>query len=151
MLNGIQELTIDAKGRLVIPSKFREPLLVYGSNELMVTLERRDSLLLYPKHEWKAVEAQLLALPVQSNLVLRRFQQLVLSHAESVTMDAMGRVLLPQSLRKLVNFESEVTLVGRGNRMELWSRAVWDEQVQAALDIDENILAEELGKTTLRL
>lgn len=151
MLNGTQELTLDAKGRLVIPSKFREPLLAQNGSELMVTLERRDYLLLYPKSHWPHIEAQLLALPVHSNVVLKRYQQLVLGHAEYVTMDTIGRILLPQSLRKLVRFEADVTLVGRGNRMELWSRAAWDEQTHAALDIDEDVLAEELGKTTLRL
>ena len=151
MLYGTQELIIDAKGRLVIPSKFRAPVLQQGQTHWVVTLERRECLLFYPQMQWETVQQQLLDLPVQSNVVLRRFQQLVLGHAEHVLMDAMGRVLLPPSLRKLVNFQTEVTLVGRGNRLELWSRASWDEQTQAALDIDENILAEELGKTTLRL
>lgn len=151
MFNGVQELTIDAKGRLAIPTKFRTPLLDACDSKLYVTLENRDYLLLYPEPAWRAVEAQLLDLPVVGNSVLKRYQQLLLGHAEMLVPDNTGRILLPPSLRKLVRFDADVTLVGRGNRMELWSRAAWDEQTLAALDIDEEDLAEELGKTTLRL
>lgn len=151
MFNGVQELTIDAKGRLAIPTKFRTPLVEEFGSRLFVTLEHRDYLLLYPEVAWRSVEAQLLDLPVVGNATLKRFQQLVLGHAELLIPDTAGRILLPPSLRKLVSFGNEVTLVGRGNRMELWSREAWDVQTEAALDIDEDVLAEELGKTTLRL
>ena len=116
-----------------------------------MTLEHRDYLILYPEHVWRDVEAQLLNMQVAGNATLKKFQQLVLGHAEALQPDATGRILLPPSLRKLVRFDTEVTMVGRGNRMELWSRTAWDEQTAAALDIDEDELAEELGKTTLRL
>lgn len=151
MFNGVQELTIDAKGRLAIPTKFRTPLIEDFDGHLFVTLEHRDYLLFYPEAAWKVVEEQLLQLPVAGNAVLKRFQQLVLGHAERLIPDGSGRILLPPSLRKLVRFDTEVTLVGRGNRMELWSREAWDQQTAAALDIDEEDLAEELAKTSLRL
>ena len=151
MFNGVQELTIDAKGRLAIPTKFRVPLQDMSGSHLYVTLEHRDYLILYPEHAWRDVEAQLLNMQVAGNATLKKFQQLVLGHAEALQPDATGRILLPPSLQKLVRFDTEVTMVGRGNRMELWSRTAWDEQTAAALDIDEDELAEELGKTTLRL
>lgn len=151
MYHGVQELTLDVKGRLAIPSKFRTPLLESCVSKLFVTLEHRDYLLLYPEQSWREVEMQLLDLPVVGNAVLKRFQQLVLGHAEVLVPDGAGRILLPPSLRKLVRFDTDVTLVGRGNRMELWSRVAWDAQTEAALDIDEDELAKELGKTTLRL
>ncbi len=151
MFGGVQELTIDTKGRLAIPAKFKEVLLRHHTPELVITLEKRSQLLLYPVAQWRRVEADLLKLPTMSSPVLKKFQALVLGHAETIELDNAGRILLPQSLRKLVEFDRDVTLVGRANRMELWGRERWDMETAAALDLDEDLLAEELSKTTLCL
>ncbi len=151
MFGGVQELTIDSKGRLAIPAKFKEVLLRHHTPELVITLEKRTQLLFYPIAQWRRVEADLLQLQTMGNPILKKFQTLVLGHAETVELDSAGRILLPQGLRKLVEFDKDVTLVGRANRMELWGRERWDMETADALDLDEDLLALELSKTTLCL
>ena len=90
-------------------------------------------------------------MPVAGNKVLQAYQNLLLHNADTMELDSAGRVLLPGHLRRLVNFEREVYVVGRANRIEVWGRALWEEQNNAALDMDEDMLAAELGKTQLQL
>ncbi|WP_066570091.1 division/cell wall cluster transcriptional repressor MraZ [Snodgrassella sp. CFCC 13594] len=151
MFGGAYELTIDSKGRLAIPAKFRELLARHFSPFLVATLEKRTHLLLYPEPQWRNVETQLLQLPVAGNKVLQAYQNLLLHNADTLELDGSGRILLPQNLRRLVEFDKEVYVVGRANRIEVWGRALWEDQNNAALDMDEDMLAIELSKTQLQL
>lgn len=151
MFGGSHELSIDGKGRLAIPAKFRELLLRQGSPSLVVTLDSRKKILLYPQQEWQRVSAQLLSLKTAGNLALERYQNLLLHNADSVEWDSAGRILLPANLRKRMDFEKEVTLVGRANRLELWGRAHWEDEMNQALDIDPDELAFQLSQTDLQL
>lgn len=151
MFGGAYELSIDSKGRLAIPAKFRELLARHYSSFLVATLERRTHLLLYPEAQWRVVEDQLLKLPVAGNKVLQAYQNLLLHNADTLELDSAGRILLPGHLRRLVEFDKEVYVVGRSNRLEVWGRALWEEQNNAALDMDEEVLAAELSKTQLQL
>lgn len=151
MFGGAYELSIDSKGRLAIPAKFRELLSRHFSAALVATLEKRSHLLLYPEASWRGVEAQLLQLPVAGNKVLQAYQNLLLHNADTLELDSAGRILIPAHLRKLVTFEREVYVVGRANRIEVWGRTLWEAQNNAALDMDEDKLAAELSKTQLQL
>ncbi|MDF7676713.1 division/cell wall cluster transcriptional repressor MraZ [Neisseriaceae bacterium ESL0693] len=151
MFGGAYELSIDSKGRLAIPAKFRELLTRHFTPALVATLEKRSHLLLYPEAGWRTVESQLLQLPVAGNKVLQAYQNLLLHNADTLELDGAGRILIPLHLRKLLSFEREVYVVGRANRIEVWGRALWQEQNNAALDMDEDMLAAELGKTQLQL
>ncbi|WP_037585412.1 division/cell wall cluster transcriptional repressor MraZ [Stenoxybacter acetivorans] len=151
MFGGAYELSIDSKGRLAIPAKFRDLLARHYSSVLVATLERRTHLLLYPETQWRTVESQLLALPTAGNKVLQAYQNLLLHNADTVELDSAGRVLLSPNLRRLMAFDKEVYVVGRSNRLEVWGRACWEEQNNAALDMDEDMLAAELSKTQLQL
>lgn len=148
MIGGVSVVSLDSKGRLVIPARHREMLLSTFGHRLVITLESSDHLLLYPEMNWKPVEQRLLALPT-ANPALKRYQRLVLGHADLLEMDAAGRVLLPARLRELVRLDKDVALVGMGNRFELWDAAEWDAQTCAALDIDPADLALHLGDFTL--
>ena len=151
MFGGAYELSIDSKGRLAIPAKFRELLARHYSPFLVGTLEKRSHLLLYPEAQWRMVESQLLGLPVAGNKVLQAYQNLLLHNADTLELDTAGRVLLPANLRRRVDFDKEVTLVGRANRLELWGREHWEAEMNQALDIDPDELAFELSKTDLQL
>ena len=151
MFGGAYELSIDSKGRLAIPAKFRDLLARHFTPVLVATLEKRTHLLLYPESSWRSVEAQLLQLPVAGNRVLQAYQNLLLHNADTLDLDSAGRVLLPAHLRRLVNFEREVYVVGRANRIEVWGRALWEEQNNAALDMDEDMLAAELGLSLIHI
>ncbi|MCL6264125.1 division/cell wall cluster transcriptional repressor MraZ [Craterilacuibacter sp. RT1T] len=148
MINGVSCLSLDNKGRLAIPARHREALLSAFGKRLMLTLDSARFLLLYPEQNWRTVEARLLAMPA-GNPVLQRYQRLVLGHAEPVEMDSAGRILLPAHLRALVQLDKGVTLVGMGNRFELWDAAKWEEQTREALDMNPADLAQHLGDFTL--
>ena len=151
MFGGAYELSIDSKGRLAIPAKFRDLLLRHYSPFLVATLEKRSHLWLYPESEWDKVAAQLLNLKTAGNPKLQSYQNLLLHNADTLELDGAGRVLLPANLRQLVNFDKEVMVVGRRNRLEIWNRAVWRQSIDDALDMDEAELAAELSQTELLL
>lgn len=156
MFRGSHDLTIDIKGRLAIPAKLREVLsrrFKTDENEpnWVVTLDSRKRLLFYPESEWEKVEQKLLNLNVNGKPNLQLYQNLLLHNAETLEMDSAGRVLLPANLRRLVNFDKEVSLLGRVNRLELWDREQKQAETEAALSIDETELNFDLSQTDLQL
>lgn len=151
MFGGVHELSIDSKGRLAIPAKFRDLLLRRYTPMLVATLDRRSRILLYPESEWEQVAHRLLSLKTAGNPNLQRYQNLLLHNAETLELDGAGRVLLPQNLRRRVDFDKEVNLVGRVNCLELWGRAHWEAEMDAALDMDPDELAFELGQADIQL
>ena len=144
-------MSMDSKGRLAIPAKFRDILLRRYTSAIVVTLDSRKKLLMYPEPVWEEKSEQILKLKVAGNESLQRYQNLLLHNAEILEWDSAGRVLIPVNLRKRVDFEKEVTLVGRANRMELWGREHWEEEMNQALDIDPDELAFQLSQTDLQL
>ena len=156
MFRGSHDLTIDTKGRLAIPAKLREVLsrrFKTDENEpnWVVTLDSRKRLLFYPESEWEKVEQKLLNLNVNGKPNLQLYQNLLLHNAETLEMDSAGRVLLPANLRRLVNFDKEVSLLGRVNRLELWDREQKQAETEAALSIDETELNFDLSQPDLQL
>lgn len=151
MFGGAHELSIDSKGRLAVPAKFRELLLREESPSLVATLDSRKKILFYPKREWRRVAEQLLAMNVSASPLLQSYQNLMLHNADTLDWDSAGRILLPVNLRKRVDFDKEVVLAGRENRLELWGRRHWEEEMERALDIDPDELAFQLSQTDLRL
>ena len=156
MFRGSHDLTIDTKGRLAIPAKLREVLsrrFKTDENEpnWVVTLDSRKRLLFYPESEWEKVEQKLLNLNVNGKPNLQLYQNMLLHNAETLEMDSAGRVLLPANLRRLVNFDKEVSLLGRVNRLELWDREQKQAETEAALSIDETELNFDLSQTDLQL
>ena len=151
VFGGAHELSMDSKGRLAIPAKFRDILLRRYTSAIVVTLDSRKKLLMYPEPVWEEKAEQILKLKVAGNESLQRYQNLLLHNAEILEWDSAGRVLIPANLRKRVDFEKEVTLVGRANRMELWGREHWEEEMNQALDIDPDELAFQLSQTDLQL
>ncbi len=151
MFGGAHELSMDSKGRLAIPAKFRDILLRRYTPAIVVTLDSQKKLLMYPEPVWEEKAEQILKLKVAGNESLQRYQNLLLHNAEILEWDSAGRVLIPANLRKRVDFEKEVTLVGRANRMELWGREHWEEEMNQALDIDPDELAFQLSQTDLQL
>ena len=156
MFRGSHDLTIDTKGRLAIPAKLREVLsrrFKTDENEpnWVVTLDSRKRLLFYPESEWEKVEQKLLNLNVNGKPNLQLYQNLLLHNAETLEMDSAGRVLLPANLRRLVNFDKEVSLLGRVNRLELWDREQKQAETEAAFSIDETELNFDLSQTDLQL
>jgi MraZ protein len=126
MFRGISGINIDVKGRVVMPTRCRERLLLDSKGLVVITIDTEERcLLLYPISEWEEIERKLASLP-SFNPAARRIQRLLIGHATDVEMDSQGRVLLPPLLRDYAGLSKRAVLVGQGKKFELWDEAHWD-------------------------
>tara|TARA_B110000503_G_scaffold13903_1_gene18933 strand:+ start:50345 stop:50773 length:429 start_codon:yes stop_codon:yes gene_type:complete len=142
---------MDAKGRLAMPTRQREPLREQSEGQVVVTIDTQVAcLVIYPLPEWERIEKDIQNLPALKPAV-KRFQRLVLGYATDLEMDGSGRLLLPQSLRDYAQLYKSVVLVGQGKKLELWSEPLWlAERDQALLDSGPEVeLPDELMSLTL--
>ena len=138
MIMGEYNHTIDAKGRLIVPAKFRE---ILGDN-FIVTKGLDGCLFVYPNDEWTRFEEKLKSLPL-TNKNARQFTRFFLAGAAACEVDKQGRILLPQVLREFASLEKDVVLVGVASRIEIWSRERWDESMNT-YDGDMDEVAENM-------
>ena len=117
MFMGEYNHTIDAKGRLIIPSRFRELL----GEEFVLTRGLDGCLSIYPMDEWVAFEEKLRALPL-TNKDARTFSRFFVAGATTCQLDKQGRILVPQTLRQFAGLDKDVVLTGNLNRIEVWSK-----------------------------
>ncbi len=121
MFIGEYSHTVDEKGRLIIPSKFRDGL----GSEFVVTKGLDGCLFVYDNSEWKVLEDKLRALPL-TNKDARAFARYMLAGAAQVELDKQGRVLIPQVLRTFADLDKDVVLIGVGARVEIWNKEKWE-------------------------
>jgi len=151
VFRGVQHINMDAKGRLAMPARQREPLLSRCDGQIVVTIDTQSAcLVVYPLPEWERIEQDIQSLPAL-NPAVKRFQRLMLGYATDLELDGSGRMLLPQPLREYAQLDKKLVLVGQGNKLELWSEALWlAEREQALKDSGpEAELPEELMSLTL--
>lgn len=122
MFMGEYSHSIDPKGRLIIPSKFREQL----GNEFVLTKGLDGCLSIYPMDEWEAFEQQLRSLPL-TNKNARTFSRFFVAGATACELDKQGRILVPSTLREFAELDKDVVLTGNINRIEIWSKQKWSE------------------------
>ena len=120
MFMGEYNHTIDSKGRIIVPAKFREEL----GEEFVVTLGLDGCLFLYPDAEWQEFVEKLKTLP--GNREARQLQRYFLAGAAVCEVDKQGRILIPGRLREHANLEKEVVFVGVLGKIEIWSKDRWD-------------------------
>ncbi len=124
MFRGINAVTVDAKGRLAVPTRYRESLCA----SIVITIDPEDScLLLYQTPEWLKIEEKLQNLP-SFNTVARKMQRLLIGHATEMELDSAGRLLVPPQLRKYAQLEKAALLVGQSNKFEIWDEALWHQR-----------------------
>lgn len=133
IFRGINNLTLDAKGRMAIPSRYRDRLMESCGGRLIVTVDRDGCLLVYPLHEWEVIEEKIVALP-SLNKQARSMQRLLLGHATEAELDSQGRILLPTMLRDYAGLEKKCVLIGQGKKFEIWDEQLWNENQQTWLD-----------------
>lgn len=150
MFRGATKVTLDAKGRLAIPSRYRERLLTVARGELVVTVDRDHCLLIYPQPDWEEVERKLVAMPGLKKQV-RRLQRLMLGYATEFVMDGHGRILLTRELREFAGLDRQAMLVGQGKKFELWSEERWNARRDEWLadEGEEAVLPQELETLSL--
>ncbi|NLY86473.1 MAG: division/cell wall cluster transcriptional repressor MraZ [Tissierellia bacterium] len=121
MFIGEYQHTLDSKGRIIIPSKFRAEL-----GEVFVMTKGLDNcLFVYPKSEWSILEEKLKQLPL-TNRDARAFVRFFFSGACECELDKQGRVLIPPNLREHSRLEKDVVIIGVSTRIEIWSKEEWD-------------------------
>ncbi len=121
MFRGINAINIDGKGRVAVPTRYRDEL----ENSLVVTIDTEETcLLLYPTRQWQVIEDNLQRLP-SFNAAARRIQRLLIGHATDVELDSNGRVLLPPLLRDYAQLDKRVVMIGQGNKFEIWNETLW--------------------------
>ena len=122
MFMGEYNHTIDAKGRLIVPSKFREIL----GDVFVVTKGLDGCLFVYDNEAWTEFEEKLKSLPL-TNKEARTFVRFFLAGAASVEVDKQGRILVPSVLKEFAGINKDVVLVGVASRIEIWSRERWED------------------------
>jgi MraZ protein len=122
MLIGEYNHTLDKKGRVIVPSRFRDEL----GDTFIITRGMDSCLFLYPLHEWKNLETRLKTLPF-NKAETRAFMRMFFSGASEVEVDKQGRVLIPPLLREHSQLKKDVVFIGVSNRAEIWSREIWEE------------------------
>jgi transcriptional regulator MraZ len=128
MFRGAAKVTLDDKGRMVVPTRYRERLLERSAGQLVVTVDRDgECLLIYPLGDWEQVELKLMELP-SLKPQSRRLQRLMVGHATDLVLDGHGRMLLPPELREFAALGRHAMLIGQGNRCELWDESRWLER-----------------------
>jgi len=139
MFRGITELSLDIKGRLAIPTRYRNALGDEHKVPVVATIDPEETcLLLYPAAAWQVIENNLQKLP-SFNAAARRIQRLLIGHATDIEIDANGRVLLPTVLRNYARLNKEVVMIGQGNKFEIWDKELWE-------SMREQWLAEEAAQ-----
>ena len=140
--------TIDSKGRIIIPAKFRDIIKAQESNGVM--LSRIDGgLVAYTYNEWRNIETRILSLAEKSEN-MRRFRRVFIGGAFECACDKQDRILIPQNLRQYAELDKDVVLVGVLDHFEIWSRKSWDrENMHLEKDMKKEEVRNEIAKLGL--
>ncbi len=143
MFRGINNATLDAKGRLALPARFRETMLGVSSGKMVLTIDMREPcLLLYPAPEWDDVQRKLEEMD-NIGARVRRLQRLLIGHATDLDLDSNGRLLVPQMLREYADLSKRLVLVGQSNKVEIWNEKNWRGTVESWLSEDNKDFLDE--------
>ena len=148
MFRGSSFHTIDAKGRIIVPTRFRNIIKSDGSNGVMIS--RMDQgLVAYTFDEWRKIESRILALAEKSNN-MRRFRRVFIGGAFECMCDKQDRILIPPTLRQYAELDREIVLVGVLDHFEIWSRENWEkENLNMEIDMKEEEVRNEIAKLGL--
>ena len=128
MYRGCSKISIDSKGRLAVPSRYRALILEQAQNNLVITLNPLDrSLYLYPLPEWEIIEDKLAALS-DFDKQSRRTKQMMRGYANDCQLDSQGRILIPKELRGHAELSRQAIILGQGNKFEIWNEKTWETQ-----------------------
>lgn len=146
MFYGEHEHSIDRKGRLIIPSKFREVFKENYVERFFITRGLDQCLFVFTEDEWRKQETRFKSLSFTS-AEARQFNRIYFSGACEVTCDKQGRILIPEYLKNYGNIKRDVTIVGVSNRIEIWSKEAWLEFYKTTKDSFEQISEKIFGQS----
>jgi len=137
VFRGATKVNLDAKGRMAIPTRYRERMATRCDGEIVVTVDKDHCLLIYPLPDWEELERKLVRLP-SMNKVARNIVRIMVGYATEVDMDGSGRILVSRELRDFAGLEKAAMLIGQGNKFELWDEETWNEKRDAWLSEDDD-------------
>jgi MraZ protein len=133
VFQGAAELSLDAKGRLAVPTRHRDALNA-GGGAVVLTAHPDGCVLLYPRPAWEPIGSRIQALS-SFNEQARWWQRLLVGFAEELSLDAQGRILVSPALRKFADLKKDVMLVGQGSHFEIWDVEAWDKKLAHAMTL----------------
>jgi MraZ protein len=146
MFRGSSFHTIDSKGRIIIPARFRDVIKADGSYGVM--LSRMDgALIAYTYDEWRKIENRILSLAEKSES-MRRFRRVFIGGSFECPCDKQDRILIPQNLREYAVFEKDIVLVGVLDHFEIWSRDSWNRE---NMDLEKDMKKEDVRNEIAKL
>jgi len=125
MFRGSFEHSVDAKGRVSVPSRFREIIMDRYEGKLVLTRDLDNCVMAYPLEEWERIEEKFRALP-QSKQEVKDYARIIFASASDCELDRQGRILIPPALRDSAKISRSVVIVGIINKIEIWDRSAWD-------------------------
>ncbi len=129
MFQGASQLSLDQKGRLVVPARHRDALMVQGEGRITLTRHPHGCLLLFARPIWETHRTEILAWPMSA----LRWQRMFLGNASDVEMDGAGRVLISPELRRAAGLDKDVLMLGMGNHFEIWDTMAYERQETEAI------------------
>ena len=141
MFYGEYQHTLDPKGRVIVPSKFREEL----GDRFIITKGLDNCLFAYSSEEWTSLQAKLKALPL-TNKDARAFTRFFFAGAAECEVDKQGRILVPQNLREYAGLDKDISVIGVSTRVELWDKIRWENYTG-----DENVSPDAIAEKMAEL
>lgn len=129
VFQGATQINLDAKGRMSVPTKARDPLTQGGTVKLVLTAHPEGCLLLYPQPAWEPIRAKVMAFPSLDHAA-NLWKRLLVGHAEDVEPDGAGRLLISPVLRNYAHITRQVMFVGQGSHFEIWDLEEWTKQLE---------------------
>jgi len=150
MFRGIHLLSIDAKGRIKIPTRHQNKIAKVCSGQMVLSIHPDDScLLLYTLSDWQNLERKVAKLP-SLNVHTKRLARKLIGHANECDLDKIGRILIPISHRKHANLNKKVILSGQGHNFEIWDENAWEEQIEKLERLSSQVeVPQEIQKLSL--
>jgi len=149
MFYGEYEHTIDKKGRLIIPSRFREAFKEYDVQKFYITRGLDRCLFMFTENEWKNQESKLKSISFTKS-ESRKFNRMYFAGASQIECDKQGRILIPKYLKDFAAIKKDVMIIGVSNRIEIWSRDDWNSYYNSSKesfeDIAEKLMTQEGGE-----
>jgi MraZ protein len=129
VFQGASSLSLDAKGRLSVPTRHRDVLSATAAGQLTITRHPHGCLMVFPRTEWEKFRDRIAALPMSAQW----WKRVLLGNAMDVEMDGTGRVLISPELRAAAGISKDTMLLGMGNHFELWDKATYETQEALAM------------------
>lgn len=138
MFRSINDLNLDAKGRMSLPVRYHKRIHESCGGSLIITVDFDPCLLIYPFPEWERIEQKIMRLP-NINKQVKRLQRLTVGHATECEIDGQNRILLPPPLRQFAGLNKHAVLIGQGNKFELWDQETWKNKCESWIKEDSKL------------